>query len=83
MNLTLAVDAKVVEKARAIARQQGKSLNAMVRQYLERLTGTGSDASLVDDFERLWKKPGGRSKKPWRFDRQEIYAERLQRHRSP
>ena len=35
MNLTLAVDDRLVEHARKIAESQGKSLNQVIREFLE------------------------------------------------
>jgi predicted HicB family RNase H-like nuclease len=35
MNLTLAVDDRLVEQARKVAESQGKSLNQVIREYLE------------------------------------------------
>lgn len=39
MNLTLAVDDRTVERARCAAQAMGKSLNQVVREYLEQLAG--------------------------------------------
>jgi len=39
MNITLSVDEKIAERARATAQAMGKSLNQMVREYLEQLAG--------------------------------------------
>ena len=40
MNLTLSVSDEIIERAREVARQQGTSLNALVREYLERIVST-------------------------------------------
>ena len=76
MNLTLSVDDQVVERAREIARRQGVSLNALVRQYIERLAGGRSGDQLVNDLERLWKKSKGHSRGV-RLRREDAYAGRL------
>lgn len=48
MNLTLSVDRETVERARAVARKQGTSVNRMIRDYLGGLARSGADASSVD-----------------------------------
>jgi hypothetical protein len=67
MNLTLAIDEQVAERARAAANKLGKSLNQVVRDYLEQLGG-GRRANDWQDFEQrcLTTKARFRS---WRFDR--------------
>lgn len=76
MNLTLSADDEVVERARETARQQGTSLNELIRQYLERLAGTAGSDQVADDLERLWKRRSGRSKGA-RMRREDAYADRL------
>ena len=71
-NLTLSVDEKVVERARSVARAMGKSLNQLVRDYLERVTATGDLDDEMRELRRLSKSPGGRSR-GWRFDRDELH----------
>lgn len=76
MNLTLAVDEKVAENARKAARAMGKSLNQVVREYLERLAGTTQiDANL----EELRRTSGLGNSRGSKFTRDEIYSERLGR----
>mgnify|MGYP006298495567 CR=1 FL=1 len=49
-NITLSADETTIERARAAARRQGRSLNDMVRAYLEALAST----SMLDvEFDRL------------------------------
>lgn len=80
MNLTLAVDDKIVERARMTAAASGKSLNQVVREFLEQLAGVPALDSEVAELRQLAMK--GRGSEPgWRFERDEIYAERLERRR--
>ncbi len=76
MNLTLSVDEKVVERAREVARAQGKSLNAVIREYLEQLAADKSGDDIADELLRLWRESPGHSG-GWKFNREEIYEERL------
>lgn len=74
MNLTISVDEEVVRRAREVARQQGASLNALVRAYLESLAGRQRGAVLVKRLENQWKKSTGRSEAP--FTREDAYRDR-------
>jgi 3-oxoacyl-[acyl-carrier protein] reductase len=42
MNVTLALDSRLVERARKAAAAMGKSLNQAIREYLETLAGASS-----------------------------------------
>jgi hypothetical protein len=85
MNPTLAVDDKLVEKARQVASRQGTSLQALVRQYIETLAGSREGAALVQRLEEHWREadkhlrehPPRNSK----FDREELYEDRVGRRR--
>jgi hypothetical protein len=80
MKLTLTIDETVVEKAREVARRQGTSLDALVADYIERLANQSSGDRLLADFEALWAEPGSSDGK-YKFDREELYTERLVRYR--
>ena len=75
MNLTLSVDDDVVQKARRCAKSLGKSVNQLVREYLEHLAGKPDREALVAEFRELSKKPLGDSK-GWKFNRDEIHERR-------
>lgn len=76
MNLTLSMDDELVERAEEVARQQGTSLNALIRQYIETLAGRRSGAEFARELEWLWAEGGGRSGgEPIRRD--DAYAERI------
>lgn len=72
MNLTLSVDRKVVDRARHTAQSMGKSLNQLVREYLEELAGAASADDEIEEIERLSENSTGRSG-GWKFDRNEIH----------
>jgi hypothetical protein len=84
VNLTLAVDERTVERAREIARQQGTSLNALLREYIELLANQATGDELLLEFQKLWadidRSPGG-SIRGYKFDREELYEDRLGRHK--
>lgn len=84
MNITLAVDEATVERAREIARQQGTSLNALIREYIELLANQPTGDELVKEFEEMWAEIdslGSGSRRPYKFDREEIYEERIGRYK--
>jgi hypothetical protein len=76
MNVTLSIDEKLVDRAREVARQQGKSLNALIREWLERIAGAGSGPDVADQLLQLMRKHGGRSRGR-KSHRQDAYAGRV------
>ncbi len=76
MNLTLSVDEHTAAQARLAAQAMGKSLNQLVREYLEQLAGRATVEAEIAEFVALCGQgdSGGA-----RFDRESLYAERLNR----
>ncbi|KAA9133990.1 ribbon-helix-helix protein, CopG family [Marinihelvus fidelis] len=71
MNLTLSINKDLLERARKAARAQGKSVNQMVREYLEQLcSGQALDAT-IDEY--IGGSGQGRREKGWAFDRDELH----------
>lgn len=70
MNITLSVDKQIVARARKKADALGKSLNQLVRDYLETLAGNSDPADSMEEFRRL---SGTGHSRGWRFDRNEIH----------
>lgn len=70
MNITLSVDEQIAQRARDAAKKMGKSLNQVVRDYLEQLAGTARRGQQWAQFEgRCLQSPaqlGG-----WHFNREE------------
>jgi hypothetical protein len=60
-NITLSVDEQTVARAREVARQQGTSLNALIREYIERIAGQRSGVAIYRQLEELWSEGGGHS----------------------
>ncbi len=79
VNVTLSIDEDVLERAREVARHQGTSVNAMIRDYLQRLAGKKTGAQLAAELREQWKTSRGDSgAKKWTRD--ELYEERLGRY---
>jgi hypothetical protein len=70
MNVTLSIDEDVVERARQKAAVQGKSLNQLIREYLQRLAGGDDAERSIKEFEHL---SGRGNAHGWRFNRDEIH----------
>ena len=69
MNITLSVDEQVLAKARNRAEALGKSLNQLVRDYLQAIADDDPERS-IEEFNRL---NGRGNSRGWRFNRDEIH----------
>ena len=69
-NLTIAIEDTVLKQARLRALEEGTSVNAVLRQYLEDYGGLRSrQEQAVEDLLRLTKKaPSRRGAKRWSRD---------------
>ena len=70
MNITLSVDEQVATRAREAAKKMGKSLNQVVRDYLEQLAGSASRRQNWDEFEQRCLQSTARLG-GWHFNRDE------------
>jgi plasmid stability protein len=73
-NLTLSIDDDLLKRARIRALERDTSVNALVRDYLEELTGPATQREAIREFLELAAKsrsgsgPGGR-----KWTRDELY----------
>jgi len=66
MNLTLSIDPQLVARAREKAAALGKSLNQLIRDYLEQVAGRSDTERVVSELRRLSARSGGNSRgKRW------------------
>lgn len=72
MNITLSMDERLVRRARKKASAMGKSLNQLVREYLERLAGSDDAERDVAELRQLSRDSRGRAR-GWRFNRDELH----------
>ena len=70
MNLTLSVDEQIVTRARKKAEALGKSLNQMIRDYLQKLAGGDDPEKGINEFRRL---SGQGDSRGWRFNRDDVH----------
>ena len=75
-NLTISVDEDLLQRARALARKQGTSLNALLRGYLENLVGEQPGEAVADELLMLMQDHGGRSGGR-KIRRDELYEDRV------
>jgi hypothetical protein len=69
-NLTLSVDEKTIERARNAAQAMGTSLNQLVRDHIERLSGADQREADHAAFEARALAGKGRLN-GWKFNREE------------
>jgi hypothetical protein len=70
MNVTLSIDEQIVARARKKADALGKSLNQLIRDYLQKLAGGDDPDRSIEEFRSL---SGRGHSRGWRFDRNEIH----------
>ena len=81
-NITLAIEDDIISKARVHAAREGTTVNGLVRTFLTNLVGGETERQrqarmkLLELAERSTWDPGP----DWKWNREEIYAERLSRH---
>jgi hypothetical protein len=77
MNVTLSIDDQLVARARKKAVALGKSLNQLVRDYLQTVAGGDDPEGSIEEFKRLSGKGHSRG---WRFKRDEIHERTEHEH---
>ncbi len=70
MNVTLSIDEQLVARAREKADALGKSLNQLIRDYLQTLAGGDDPERTIEELKRL---SGRGNSRGWRFDRNELH----------
>ena len=70
MNVTLSIDEQLVARARKKADALGKSLNQLIRDYLQKLAGGDDPEQNIKEFKKL---SGRGHSRGWRFDRDQIH----------
>ncbi|MGD0212839.1 MAG: DUF6364 family protein [Terriglobales bacterium] len=70
MNVTLSIDEQIVKRARKKADALGKSLNQLIRDYLQKLAGGDDAERSIAEFERL---SGTGNSHGHRFNRDEAH----------
>lgn len=71
MNVTLSLDDQLVARARKKAEALGKSLNQLIRDYLQTVAGGDDAERSIEEFSRL---SGQGHSRGWKFNRDEIHS---------
>lgn len=77
MNVTLSIEDQLVARARKKAAALGKSLNQLVRDYLQTVAGGDDPEGSIEEFKRL---SGNGHSRGWRFNRDEIHERTEHEH---
>jgi len=75
VNITLSIDEQIVERAREKLRATGKSVNDEIRDHLRHVAGEDDLESALEAFE---KRAGQGNSGGWKWNRDELYEERIQ-----
>jgi len=81
VNITLSIDERIAERAREKLRAVGKSLNQEIRDHLQHVAGD-DNLELERDLEFLRSTAGLGNSNGWKFNREDVYEERLRWPRS-
>jgi hypothetical protein len=73
MNLALSLAERLLKKARRVVAAMGKSVDQLIRDYLEQLTARSEIEDELAEIRRLSREGGGDSR-GWKFDRDELHA---------
>jgi plasmid stability protein len=80
-NLTLTIDDDLLRRARIRALEQNTSINALVRRWLEGYADPERQRQATEEFIAIAEQSTANSDaEPWKWNRDEIYEERLARH---
>lgn len=72
MNITLSIDETVLKNARTVAQSMDKSLNQLIREYLEQLTTQQDIEQDIAELRQLSAESQGHSQ-GWPFNREELH----------
>jgi hypothetical protein len=75
MNITLSIDEQIVKRARQKLQAVGKSVNEEIREHLQHVAG---DDNLEKDIEFLRSSAGLGNSGDRKWNREELYEDRLQ-----
>ena len=74
MNLNLSADKELIKKSRKYAKEHNTSLNNLVREYLNKISGKQDADGSAEEFMRLASTMSGRSPQGYTFNRESIYG---------
>jgi hypothetical protein len=78
-NLTLTVDDQVLKRARMVALRRNTSVNAAVREFLERFSGEDESAAALAEFLDAARSSTAGSGRGRTWRREDLYEDRVSR----
>jgi len=77
-NLTLTIDDELLKRARVLALERGTSVNALVREFLERLAHHDAELeSIADGIDAI--ADAAPARRGTRWTREDLYEDRLRK----
>lgn len=73
MNITLSADDKLIKKSRSYASRHKTSINKLIRDYLNDLSGEKERMELAEEFAELATKHAGCSPEGFKFNREDAH----------
>jgi hypothetical protein len=80
VNITLPIDERVVDCAQDKQRATGNTVNQGIGEHRKHIAG--DDTEPKSDLELLKRTPGKGYSRGWKYDREEVYEDRLRWPRS-
>lgn len=77
MNIALSIEERNDERARRVTQAMHKSLNQVIRDYLEQLAAPDRVERCAKEFRQLSQQHDAKSPERWKFNRDEIYAHKI------
>lgn len=74
MNITLSIDEQIVKRAREKLRITGKSVNEEIRNHLQHVAGEDDLEHALEEFRQ---RVGQGNSNGWKWNRDELYEERI------
>ena len=72
-NITLSAPEEVIAKARSYAKEHDKTLNQLIRDYLNKCIEEFDRNAAAEAFLKLTEQCSSYPEEGWRFNREEIY----------
>ena len=80
-SLTLNIDEELLRRARIRALEQGTSVNALVRGWLERYANDDLQRVVSAEIVELLARSGANAgPDPWKWNREDVYEDRVDHH---
>lgn len=73
MNITLSADEKTINNSRKYAKEQGTSLNSLIRDYLKKISGESDRKANAQEFSQLAESKAGCSEPGFKFNRDAVH----------